>query len=227
MGSRADGDASRVTGRHEWETERLAILVHEVRSPVAALRAIADAAEPDDAELRVLVTLAIAACRGIARVVRDATLASVELEDVDPGRLVHEVAASAALAGARVRAVAASGLPQLRADPLRLRQALDNLVSNALIHARVDDEVVVSAEVAGGLVRLSVTDAGEGIALEDQSRIFEAGARLDDEGPGAGLGLAVARAIAEAHGGTVTVESTPVRGSTFTIALPVAETRSG
>ena len=217
-----------MTGRHDSETERLAILVHEVRSPVAALRGIADAAEPDDAELPLLVALATAACRGIARIVRDAAPASVELEDVDPGRLVHEVAASAALAGARVRAVAPSGLPGLRADPVRLRQALDNLVSNALVHASpVDADVVVSADVAGGVVRLSVTDAGEGIGIEDQSRIFEAGARLDDDRPGTGLGLAVARAIAEAHGGTVTVESTPGRGSTFTIALPVAEQPSG
>ncbi|HET6624456.1 MAG TPA: HAMP domain-containing sensor histidine kinase [Gaiellaceae bacterium] len=211
-----------MTRPDDLEAHRLAVLVHEVRSPVAALSTIAGAVRADDAGLPTLVELATAACRTIERLVRDAAAASVELEDVDPGALVREVAATAGLRGARMRATVQAGLPQLRADPLRLRQALDNLVSNALVHAPRGDEVVVAAALDDGHVLLSVSDRGDGIPPREQSRIFERGVRLDDTRPGSGLGLAIAKAIAEAHGGTLSVESEPGRGSTFTIALPVS-----
>ena len=81
---------------------------------------------------------------------------------------------------------------------------------------------MVVAAVDDGRVLLSVSDRGEGIPPDERSRIFEPGVRLDDARPGSGLGLAITRAIAEAHGGTLEVESEPGRGSTFTIALPVA-----
>ena len=200
--------------------DRLAVLVHEVRSPVAALGTIAEAARADDPGLPTLFELATAACLSIGRLVRDASAASVELEDVEPGHLVREVVATAELRGARVRAVVQERLPTLHADPLRLRQALDNLVANALVHAPSNDEIVVGAALADDRVLLSVADRGEGIPADDRSRIFEPGVRLDDTRPGSGLGLAITKAIAEAHGGTLSVDSEPGRGSTFTIALP-------
>jgi two-component system, OmpR family, sensor histidine kinase BaeS len=205
------------------DADRLAILVHEVRSPVAALRVIAEAARRDDFEPSAVldaVPLALAACRGIERIVTDVAVASVRLEEVDAASLVLDVVAATSLADARVRAEVQPGLMPVAADPLRLRQALDNLVSNALLHGSRDEEVVVSATSRGQHVLLAVADAGGGIPLEDQSRIFETGVRLDRDGSGAGLGLAITRAIAEAHGGTLTVQSAPGRGSTFTIALP-------
>jgi signal transduction histidine kinase len=205
--------------------DRLAILVHEVRSPVAALSAIAGAYGAADLERparQELVALVVAACRAIERLVSDVAIASVRLEEVDLGRLIFDVAAAAAVGGARVRAEMATGLPRLRADPLRLRQALDNLVSNALVHAPGGDAVVVRAVAEGGGVVLSVTDAGPGVTAADQETIFDPGTRLDARRPGAGLGLAVARAIAEAHGGTLAVTSTPGQGATFTIALPAS-----
>ncbi len=209
-----------MTPSDDLAADRLAILVHEVRSPVAALRTIAEAARADDPGLPTLVELATAACRSIGRLVRDVAAASVELEDVDPGDLVREVVASAELRRARVRALVQDRLPLLRADPLRLRQALDNLVANALVHAPSGDEVIVGAVLDDDRVLLSVADRGEGIPPDDLSRIFEPGIRLDDTRPGSGLGLAITKAIAEAHGGTLSVDSEPGRGSTFTIALP-------
>ena len=212
MSARSDGD-------------RLAFLVHEVRSPVAALSAIAEALagrDLDEGTQRELAGLALAACRGIERVVGDAAVGSVRLEEVDVGRLVRESVAAAVLGGASVRASVAAGLPRIDADPLRLRQALDNLVANAVTHSPPGGEVVVSARVGEGEILLSVSDKGGGIPVEEQERILEPGVRLDTSRPGSGLGLAVARAIAEAHGGTLTVESVPGRGATFTLALPSA-----
>jgi two-component system, OmpR family, sensor histidine kinase BaeS len=204
-------------------TQRLAVLVHEVRSPVAALSALAaafaDGSLESPARLE-LARLAISACRGIERVVLDAAIASVRLERVDLGALVRQVAAAASLVGARVELSVAADLPRITADPLRLRQALDNLVANALTHADSDEVVNLSATSSGTYVLLSVSDSGFGVPLMEQERIFEAGVRLNPDRAGSGLGLAIARAIAEAHGGKLTLTSIPDKGATFTIALP-------
>ena len=209
-----------------WATDpqRLAVLVHEVRSPVAALSAVAETFARDslEASARVeLARLAIAACRGIERIVGDVTVASIRLERVDAGALVQEAAVAAALGGAKVEATVTPGLPLVAGDPLRLRQALDNLVVNGLTHTRSQGGVTLTASTRGARVLLSVSDTGDGVAPVDQERIFEAGVRLDSNSSGSGLGLAIARAIAEAHGGTLTMTSTPGEGSTFTITLPV------
>ncbi|MGH3134009.1 MAG: sensor histidine kinase [Gaiellaceae bacterium] len=204
--------------------ERLAILVHEVRSPVAALAAIAETYPDrnlDRASRRSLATLVLAACHGIERVVTDATVASVRPQEVDLARLVVETAAAARLNGANVRADVEAGVPGLAADPLRLRQALDNLVSNAIAHSPPGAEVVIGLQARDADVVVSVADSGEGVPEDEQERIFEAGVRLDTGRPGSGLGLAVARAIAEAHGGDLTLESSPGAGATFTLVLPL------
>lgn len=206
------------------DTQRLAVLVHEVRSPVAALSAIASAFADERLESPgrlELARLAISACRGIARVVLDAATASVRFEPLDVGALVRQVAAAASLVGTRVEPSVAADLPRLMADPLRLRQALDNLVANALTHAGSDGVVSVSATSSGTYLLLSVSDSGSGVPLMEQERIFEAGVRLNPDRAGSGLGLAIARAIAEAHGGKLTLTSIPDEGSTFTIAVPV------
>jgi two-component system sensor histidine kinase BaeS len=165
--------------------------------------------------------LALAASRGIERVVTDAAVASMRPGKVNIGRLVEETVAAAVLGGGNVRAEVATGLPLLEADPLRLRQALDNLVSNALVHSGSADDVVVSARRTKTSILLSVADMGHGVPLADQERIFESGLRLDSTRPGSGIGLAVTRAIAEAHGGTLTVAQTRIRGATFIITLPL------
>ena len=208
------------------DPERLAVLVHEVRSPVAALQAIAATIAEgagDDPALRELARLAIAACSAIERIVLDASLTSIHPAKVDPGRLVREAAAAAAVGGARVEARVTSGLPPVSGDAQRLRQALDNLVSNAVVHAGSDGVIVVTASPRPGEVLISVTDRGIGIPVAEQERILETGVRLDSSRPGSGLGLAIARAIVDAHGGRLLVESAPGEGATFTIALPASD----
>ncbi|HSF61027.1 MAG TPA: ATP-binding protein [Gaiellaceae bacterium] len=205
--------------------EVLAVLVHEVRSPVAALFAIEEAfaeARFDDDARHELERLAVAACRGIERIVLDASVASLRLDRIEVEDLVRQAATAAALEGARVESRIADDLPSIEGDPQRLRQALDNLVSNAVTHAGADGAVIVRADSSETAVLLSVADSGAGIPLAEQDRIFEKGVRLNEAAAGSGLGLAIARAIVEAHRGTLTVRSTPGRGSTFTIAIPRA-----
>ncbi len=199
--------------------DRITILVHEVRSPVAALAAIAEALRDTGAATTgrgELVRLAIGACRAIERIVSDIAVASVRTSIVDPAELVRSTVAAHVLAGTNIEARIDDGLSPIDGDPVRLRQALDNLIRNAVIHG--GGRVLVSATCADEVVSLAVADSGPGIADEDLERVFEPGARLDEGRPGCGLGLAIARAIVEAHGGSLGAESSST-GATFTIML--------
>ena len=209
------------------DAERIAILVHEVRSPVAALSAIAEALSDGDTDVdrrRELVRLVTLACRGVERVVMDVAVASIRAEPIDPERLVRDVVAGAVVRGGRVELAVIGELPMIDADASRLRQVLDNLIANALVHGPADGLVSVRAEAAVDAVLISVTDRGPGIATNELDRIFDVGVRLDSASRGSGLGLPLARAIVEGHGGSLTVRSTPGEGATFVIAVPLRRT---
>jgi len=207
------------------DSERLAVLVHEVRSPVAALSAIAGALVDeglDHAARRSLVKLVSDACHGIERIVTDAAVASIRLETVDPIELVRDVVSAARVRGIAVELVATNDAPRLQADPGRVRQALDNLIQNAVVHGAEGDPVSVGVR-ADDMVRIEVSDTGPGIPSVELERIFEPRVRLDPAtSEGSGLGLALARAIAEGHGGTLTASS-PAVGAVFTLSLPFAD----
>ena len=198
------------------------MLAHELRSPVAAIAAIAAAFPAAPAAQRHrLLELAAAACRNVERLLEDAEVASVRSRPFDVGGLAVDAAEAATLSGARVLVATEPSLT-VDGDPERLRQALDNLIENALGHAPPGSPVRIAATRGEGVVRLSVSDDGDGIDAADTERIFEAGTRLTDARPGSGLGLAVVLAIVEAHGGRVEVESAPGQGATFTLVLPQA-----
>jgi two-component system sensor histidine kinase BaeS len=204
-------------------SERLALLVHEVRSPAAALAAIAQAVRGeglDPVSVRELAGLAVRAARSVERIVGDAALGSLRVEGVDLDRLLKDVVTAAALEGGPVRLSAAPDL-EIDADPIRLRQAIDNLVSNALVHSGSREVIVVRAERGDGTILISVSDSGRGIAPENHERIFERGERLDGPVAGSGLGLDVVREIVAAHGGSVTIDSEVGQGATFTVTLPL------
>jgi signal transduction histidine kinase len=113
------------------------------------------------------------------------------------------------------------------ADPLRIGQALDNLVSNAIKYSPGGGVVSISAQSTQGWVRLSVTDTGMGMHSQDAARVFERFFRAESARKaaisGAGLGLSITKTIIELHGGDVTCESNPGDGTTFTVTLPAAE----
>ncbi|GGV72424.1 hypothetical protein GCM10010294_33170 [Streptomyces griseoloalbus] len=113
---------------------------------------------------------------------------------------------------------------QLRLDPQRIRQVLDNLLTNAAVHTPAGTRVSVEVTVAGDAALVRVADAGPGVPAEDRERVFDRFHRVDkarsrDRG-GSGLGLAVARSLVRAHGGGIALSSEP--GSTvFTVRLPL------
>lgn len=207
----------------ELERERLAVLVHEVRSPVAALSAVAEVAAgapADDLPRRELARLALAASRAIARIVMDIALTSVRMEPLDAVALANDAVAAFSVRGAPV-VVEGVGRPLVvDADPVRLRQALDNLIANALTHAGSGGPVTVRVTASCGDVQIAISDVGRGIPCDELQRIFEVGVRLGADTPSSGLGLALSRAIVEAHGGTIAVDSIVGEGSTFSIVLP-------
>ena len=152
---------------------------------------------------------------------------SYSFDDVDLRGLVDDAVEAAALAQQEVRVVASvrGRLPAIRGDRARLRQVLGNLIDNAVKYSPDGGEVRVSAAPTNGAVRISVRDDGPGIPRDHQTRIFEKFGRVDVPGaskPGTGLGLFIARSIAEAHGGSLDVSSGVEPGSTFTLTLPSA-----
>ena len=148
---------------------------------------------------------------------------SFSFTDVDLGELVRDVVAAAEVGQDEVRVEATmEALPRVRGDRERLRQVLQNLIDNAVKYSSAGGQVKVSAHSDNGLVRVDVQDEGPGIPREDQKLIFEKFGRSGGGSakPGTGLGLFIARSIAEAHGGTIDVESVPAHGSVFTLELP-------
>ncbi|HEU5323866.1 MAG TPA: HAMP domain-containing sensor histidine kinase, partial [Methylomirabilota bacterium] len=127
--------------------------------------------------------------------------------------------------GFKVEVAVAPDLPEVMLDGAAVGQALANLVDNAIKYSGDVRELRVEARVVDGRLALSVADRGLGIPEEEHARIFEKFYRVgrsDTQGRrGSGVGLALVRHVAEAHGGTVTVESRPGEGSRFTLWLPV------
>jgi signal transduction histidine kinase len=152
---------------------------------------------------------------------------SYAFSDVDVGLLVRDTVAAAAIGQDEVELlpVVHDHLPPVRGDRERLRQVLMNLIDNAVKYSPVGGEVRVTAAARDRRVLVEVTDSGPGIAREHHGLIFEKFGRANADGtakPGTGLGLFIARSIAEAHGGSLDVRSAAQRGATFTLSLPAA-----
>jgi signal transduction histidine kinase len=126
--------------------------------------------------------------------------------------------------GLRLAGEVASGLEPVLMDPMRVQRVLFNLVQNAIRHTPSDGTVLLEARDGGREIQVSVVDTGEGIQAEDLPLVFDQfyrgnRARSREDG-GAGLGLAIARGLVEAHGGRIWVESSVGQGSRFTFTLP-------
>ena len=213
---------------------------HEARSPMAAVlgsaRTLHDRwGELSDSQRQSLLDLIAHETDRLATLISDvldtsrieAGTFSYTFRDLDLDELVRESAAAAAAAnrdGVSFHADVREPLPRVQGDADRLRQVLANLLENAGKYSPSHEPVVVRARAGNGGVVVDVEDRGPGIPLDQQALIFEKFGRASIDGsparPGTGLGLYIARSIAEAHGGTLDVSSTPGSGSTFRLSLP-------
>ena len=220
---------------HQRQRRFIADASHELRSPVAAIRARAEAAIADGSTGELRATLADVARKSaeLATLADDLLLlaraeggpSDEDLDDADLSVIVAEAleAFAAAHPGLRPPQVRlAPGLP-VRARPGEIARIVDNLVDNAYRHGPVGVSVLVATGHEGATASLVVSDDGPGIAAADLAHVFEAFYRVrsDELGPaGNGLGLAIARSLAERNGGRLTVESRPGGGSAFRLTLP-------
>lgn len=212
----------------------LADVSHELRTPLAVIRAeleaIQDGVHAADDEHLALLLQETAVLERLVTDLRTVTLSEsgelpLHTESTDLAVLVAEVVASfatvAAGGGVTLRAEAPDDLPLLDLDPIRMREVLANLVGNALRHTPAGGEVTLTATRVARGMRLVVRDTGAGIDPVLLPHIFER-FRKDPRSRGFGLGLAIARHLVEAHGGTITAESAPGHGTTMTVELPAS-----
>jgi signal transduction histidine kinase len=214
-------------------------VAHELRTPLANVRGYLEAmrdgvVKPDAKVINSIYEEAMLLNRLIDDLQELAQAEAGQLrlsrQPASPADLVTTVTAAsaqqAAERGLALKANIAPNLPLINIDEHRIGQALRNLVANAIAHTPAGGQVSVSASVEGENVAIKVQDTGEGIAPEHLPFIFERFYRGDPSRSratgGSGLGLAITKQWVEAHGGTITVESELGKGTTFTIALPIA-----
>ena len=240
--------ALEVAAEREREVEKsrrdlVAAVSHDLRTPLASTRALIEAladgvAEDPETQKRYLSS-ASRELEHLSRLVDDlfelaridAGVLELTLEEASLHDMISDTISSfqpqAEQKGVRLLGEVSGDVDPVFVNPPKLQRVLHNLVSNALRHTPQDGTVTLRAVPEGGVTRVEVSDTGEGIASEDLPRVFERSfrgeqsrTRTDEDGaPGAGLGLAIARGLVEAHGGTMNVQSEPGQGSLFRFTL--------
>jgi two-component system, OmpR family, sensor histidine kinase BaeS len=214
-------------------------LAHEIRTPVSVLDAYVEAVEDGvktlDAEtitmLRDQTDRLVRFSDDVAALAQAeegyASMAPIPLApDTLVASAVAAIADRFAAKGITLTSRVGDNLPQIWADPQRLAQVLGNLLENALRHTPSGGRVNIAADADHDRLTITVADNGDGIAAEHLPHVFErfyrADAARDRDRGGAGIGLAIAKALVEAHGGDITASSGgPGIGATFTISLPI------
>jgi signal transduction histidine kinase len=213
--------------------ELVAVVSHEMRNPIAIIAAYTDSLleEPEYAGRSELAAIERTSAHLLHLVEDLLDLARFEagpaLLDPRPLRLdrllrqaveEHRITAQVALV------IDVGPLPVVSGEAARLRQVLDNLLSNAIKYTPAGGTVTVGARATGEAVIIEVTDTGIGIPAEQYpklfTRFFRASTAVDRKIKGTGLGLAVTKAIVEAHGGAIAAEPGPGCGTRFTVCLP-------
>jgi signal transduction histidine kinase len=218
---------------HAFATQRSFVsdASHELRTPITIVRGHLELLGDDPDERRETIALVTDELDRMSRFVDDLLLlARAERDDflrvgeLELGALTDELLEKAVGLGPRRWTLEARGEARLVADRQRLTQAVMGLAQNAVQHTSEDDEIRIGSAVDDGEASVWVRDSGPGIARADQTHVFERFARVSASrrrSEGAGLGLSIVRAIAEAHDGRVELASRPGAGATFTIVLPL------
>ncbi len=213
-------------------------IAHDFRTPLTSIKAattsLLAAESPDTGQGRELLTIIDEECDRLNRLVEEAAemsrleagefelnLAATRLDDVIQAALAQ---CSMALAGRVVEVNLSPGIPPVRADLNRVKDALVHLIDNANIYSPKDQPITISAELTGDSVTTSVADRGPGIDDFEQGMIFDKFYRGKDQRyqvRGTGMGLPIAKAIIAAQKGTIFVTSQLGHGSVFSFTLPV------
>ena len=247
LASAFNGLLGRLSSVLSSQRQFMADASHQLRTPVSVLRTTADVTlrrahrpEPDYREAITIVTEQAVRLTKLVDAMfvlsrAEAGGRTLRPEPVYLDEIVAECARGlSVIAGERGVRVETTGDTDVAfvGDDDCLRQLFMNLLDNAVAHTRAGGLVTAHTLVTEQQIRVRITDQGEGIPVADRERIFERFTRLDRHGPGAGLGLPIARWMAEAHSGTLELDSSSSEGSVFVVTLPravraeIAATRS-
>jgi signal transduction histidine kinase len=238
MGTAFNEMATEIQRSRGSEQAFLADISHELRTPLTSIQGFAQAIVDGEArgdavshvaqiihrESRRLVRMV----EGLLQVARlESGAHAMARESVAPALLLGSAIAAldvqAKDAGVSFDVVGADALPSVRGDPDKLAQLFLNLLDNAVKHSPRGTTVRVSGNRDDGAVVIRVRDSGSGLPQGAQARLFQRFYRGDNaERDGAGLGLAIAQAIAQAHGGTIRASNVDGGGAEFTVRLPLA-----
>jgi signal transduction histidine kinase len=214
-------------------------IAHELRTPLSLIlgytESLSDGKLPAD---QATFDLMHEEARHLSRLIDDLRLLSLaeagELslvrQPVEPAALLDRIAQAhapeAQRHGVTIAVQDGPTTPSINVDAGRMAQVLDNLMSNALRHTPAGGRITLAAEATDSAVHVRISDTGSGIDPADLPHVFDRFYRADKSrqrtGAESGLGLAIAKSIVEAHGGSITVESAVGRGTAFTITLPAA-----
>ena len=204
---------------------------HELRTPITIIQGHLELLGDDPQERQETLDLVMDELDRMSRMINDLILLAkaerpdfLQLETIDIPALTKELFIKSQALANRNWQLQIVGKGRMVGDRQRLTGAILNLLHNATHHTQPGDLIELGSSITRKEVRFWVRDTGEGIAPDDQHRIFERFARASNSyrrSEGAGLGLAIVRAIVEAHGGRVDLFSQLGVGSTFTLILPV------
>jgi signal transduction histidine kinase/CheY-like chemotaxis protein len=245
-GDGSDGTVWTIRDMTEWarldraKSEFIATASHELRSPLTSIKGFVELLANAPANLserqREFVSIILRSTDRLVDLVNDlldvarleAEQVSIQRRAVDVGEVLHELAE---LIGPRVEAKHQSlsvetrpSLPLAYADPQRLRQIVQNLLTNAHLYTPEGGQLLLAADTRSGQVRISIADTGPGMSPTQLERIFDRFYRAQDDhsSPGTGLGLSIVKSLVDLHEGRIEVASEVNRGTTFRVSVPVA-----
>ena len=204
---------------------------HELRTPITIVRGHLELLGDDPEERRATVELVTDELDRMSRLVNDLLLLAkaqrpdfLQPETLDAADLTEELFAKASALAPRDWRLAGTAKGRIVADRQRITQAVMNLSQNAVNHTAEGDAIEVGSKRIGYEIDLWVRDTGPGVPPADHERVFERFARANNDGKhheGSGLGLAITRAIAQAHGGDVELDSQVRDGARFVVTIPI------
>jgi two-component system sensor histidine kinase KdpD len=219
----------------QFRTALLRAVSHDLRTPLAAIKAASSSLAQDDIDWppdarHEFVTTIVEEGDRLDRIIAnlldasrlEAGVLAVNTAPVDPVEAI-ELAARAAPPEITVTLCPAADVAPVLADRALLERVMENLLTNAARYAPGPVELAADGDPAAGTGRIRVIDHGPGVPADMYDAIFQGFHRLDDRGPGVGLGLAVSQGFVEAMGGVLVPSATPGGGLTLDIVLPIAE----